>query len=101
MDTGDAVTEYRDCVCDGAACSCVPSMQCGSTSVCERNLAAGRVQTLSFTALNCGDQESSVSTLTTAGASGRLTLLQYLGATTNSTVPVHLLVFSSCCSCTQ
>ena len=74
MDTGDAVTEYRDCVCDGAGCSCTPSMQCGNTSVCERNLAAGRVQTFSFTAVNCGNsQESSVSTLTTAGADGRLT----------------------------
>ena len=74
-DTGDAVTEYRDCVCDGAACPCTPSMVCGSTSVCERNLAAGQEQTFSFTAVNCGDQESSVSTLTTAGADGRLTQL--------------------------
>ena len=62
--------EYRDCVCDGAGCSCVPSMECGSTSVCERNLAAGQEQTFRFTAVNCGDQESSVSTLTTAGAGG-------------------------------
>ena len=36
MDTGDAVTEYRDCVCVGVGCSCVPSMVCGSTSVCVR-----------------------------------------------------------------
>ena len=75
MDTGDAVTEYRDCVCNGAGCSCVPIMVCGSTSECERNLAAGQEQTFSFTAVNCGDQESSVSTLTTAGADGRLTQL--------------------------
>ena len=73
MDTGGAVTEYRECVCDGAGCSCVPSMECGSTSVCERNLTAGQVQRFSFTAVNCGDQESSVSSLTTAGADGRLT----------------------------
>ena len=72
-DTGDDVTEYRDCVCDGVGCSCVPSMVCGSTSVCERNLAAGQEQTYSFTAVNCVDQESSVSTLTTAGTDGRLT----------------------------
>ena len=76
IDTGDAVTEYRECVCDGAGCSCVPSMECGNTSVCERNLAAGQIQTFSFTAVNCGDQESSVSSLTTAGADGRLKQLR-------------------------
>ena len=72
IDTGDAVTEYRECVCNGAGCSCVSSMTCGSTSVCERNLAVGQIQSFRFTAVNCGDQESSVSTLTTAGADGRL-----------------------------
>ena len=71
IDTGDDVTEYQKCVCDGAGCSCMPNMECGSTSVCERSLEAGQVQTFSFTAVNCGDQESSVSTLTTAGTDGR------------------------------
>ena len=72
-DTGDAVTEYRVCDCTSPGCSCVP-MRCGTTSVCDTNLAAGQEQTFSFTALNCGNsQESSVSTLTTAGADGRLT----------------------------
>ena len=73
IDTGDTVTEYRECVCDSTPCSCVPSMTCGSTSVCERNLAVGQMESFRFTAVNCGDQESSVSTLTTAGADGRLT----------------------------
>ena len=77
MDTRNAVTEYRDCVCDGVLCSCVPSMECGNTSVCERNLEAGQVQRFRFTAINCGDQESNVSSLTTAGADGRLIQLRH------------------------
>ena len=72
-DTGDAVQQYLVCSCIGVECSCVPNTECGDMNMqmCTRTLAAGQVQRFAFTAVNCDDQASNASILTTLGADGR------------------------------
>ena len=64
MNTDDSVDEYRACSCTGGGCPCVPTA-CGDLSNnCVRGFEADQVHNFMFTAVNCGNQQSTASTLT-------------------------------------
>ena len=79
MNTDDSVDEYRACSCIGGGCPCAPTA-CGDLSNnCVREFETDQVHNFMFTAVNCGSQESTASTLT-VDARGKALRYVYLYA---------------------